>query len=120
MSADLALSLPPVTSHDPTLQIAAADAGNPYSHGPEVAPPPVRVPDLAPAPPPAPVRLVRVNVRLSTGARVEVAAHEDELGARREATALMRYLRDGRGDWPFIGGAFIRPETIVSIDVTSD
>jgi hypothetical protein len=85
---------------------------------PETAPP--AAPGLAPAPPPAPVVLVRVRVRLSGGELVEVAAHEDELGARREATALMRYLRDGRGDWPFIGGAFIRPETIVSISVQSD
>ncbi|MDQ4030723.1 MAG: hypothetical protein M3168_06745 [Actinomycetota bacterium] len=67
-----------------------------------------------------PVVLVRVRVRLSTGERVEVAAHGDGVGARREAIALMRYVRDGRGDWPFIGGAFIRPETIVSIDVRSD
>lgn len=91
MSADPALSLPPVSSHEIGLQVA-----------------------------PAPVALVRVRVRLSTGERVEVAAHQDELGARREATALMRYLRDGRGDWPFIGGAFVRPESIVSIDVLSD
>lgn len=88
---------------------------------PEIAPPvPASVPGLTPVPPPAPVVLVRVFVRLSGGERVEVAAHEDELGARREATALMRYLRDGRGDWPYIAGRFIRPESILSIDVQSD
>jgi hypothetical protein len=78
--------------------------------------PVITVPDY---PPPAPVAVFRVQARLSTGDRVEVATHEDELGARREATALMRYLRDGRGDWPFIGGAFVRPETILSIAVES-
>lgn len=119
MSADLALTLPPVSSHEPITRIAPAQAVSPIAVRSETAPLPSHVP-VAPAPPPAPVVLVRVHVRLSTGARVEVAAHEDELGARREATALMRYLRDGRGDWPFIGGAFIRPETIVSIDVSRD
>jgi hypothetical protein len=77
----------------------------------------------APEPPPAafaaPVALSlhRVGVRLTTGELIEVAAHEDEAAARAEATALMRYLRDGRGDWPFLAGRFVRPETIVSIDV---
>ena len=56
-------------------------------------------------------------MRLTTGELIEVAAHEDEAAARAEATALMRYLRDGRGDWPFLAGRFVRPETIVSIDV---
>jgi hypothetical protein len=101
LSAELALSLPPVSSHAPA-----------------PAPTPIIRPEVVP--PPAPVLLVRVHVRLSTGDRVEVAAHQDERGARREATALMRYLRDGRGDWPFIGGAFIRPETIVSIQIQRD
>src|SRR5919106_2205695 len=101
LSPEPALSLPPVSSHAPA-----------------PAPTPIVRPEVVP--PPAPVVLVRVHVRLSTGDRVEVAAHRDELGARREATALMRYLRDGRGDWPFIGGAVIPPPTIVSIDVSRD
>jgi len=65
----------------------------------------------------APQSLHRVSVRLTTGELIEVAAHTDEAAARHEATALMRYLRDGRGDWPFLAGRFVRPETIVSIDV---
>ena len=101
MSAEPALSLPPLSSSAP-------------------APEPTPIPRPEIVPPPAPIVLFRVNVRLSTGDRVEVAAHADELGARREATALMRYLKDGRGDWPFIGGAFIRPESIVSIQVARD
>ena len=67
--------------------------------------------------PPAAVPLHRVGVRLTTGELIDVATHEDETAARAEATALMRYLRDGRGDWPFLAGRFVRPETIVSIDV---
>jgi len=80
---------------------------------PEPSPQPVAPPAFV-APQPA---LHRVRVRLTTGGAIEVAAHEDEAAARSEATALMRYLRDGRGDWPFLAGRFVRPETIVSIDL---
>jgi hypothetical protein len=91
---------------------------------PEPEPVPVLLPP-APEPPPAPAAfaapaslpLHRVGVRLTTGELIEVASHDDEAAARAEATALMRYLRDGRGDWPFLAGRFVRPETIVSIDV---
>ena len=80
-------------------------------------------PPPAPAPaafaPPGAVLLHRVGVRLTTGELIDVAAHEDEAAARAEATALMRYLRDGRGYWPCLAGRFVRPETIVSIDVDS-
>ena len=95
---------------------------------PEPEPEPVTLlptPTPAPEPPHAPAAfsapvalpLHHVGVRLTTGERIEVATHEDEAAARTEATALMRYLRDGRGDWPFLAGRFVRPETIVSIDV---
>ena len=82
-------------------------------------PRPAPEPPHAPAAFAAPVALPlhRVGVRLTTGELIEVATHEDEAAARTEATALMRYLRDGRGDWPFLAGRFVRPETIVSIDV---
>ena len=99
---------------------------DPPSLAPEPEPEPVTLlPTPAPAPPPAPAAfaapaappLHRVGARLTTGELIEVAAHEDETAARAEATALMRYLRDGRGDWPFLAGRFVRPETIVSIDV---
>jgi hypothetical protein len=84
-----------------------------------VLPPPAPEHPSAPAAFAAPIVLPlhRVDVRLTTGEMIEVAAHEDEASARAEATALMRYLRDGRGDWPFLAGRFVRPETIVSIDV---
>jgi hypothetical protein len=88
-----------------------------------VLPTPTPAPEPPPAPapaafaPPTAVPLHRVGVRLTTGELIEVASHEDEGAARAEATALMRYLRDGRGDWPFLAGRFVRPETIASIDV---
>jgi hypothetical protein len=61
--------------------------------------------------------IVRVLARLSNGERIEVGAHEDEQAARAEATALMRFLREASGDWPFLNGRFVRPDAIVSVDV---
>jgi hypothetical protein len=106
----------------PSLAPVPAPLDPPAAPEPEPEPMPVLLPP-APEPPPAafaaPVALSlhRVGVRLTTGELIEVASHEDEAAARAEATALMRYLRDGRGDWPFLAGRFVRPETIVSIDV---
>jgi hypothetical protein len=60
---------------------------------------------------------VRVLARLSNGERIEVGAHPDEDGAKAEATALMRFLREPGSDWPFLNGRFVRPEAIVSIDI---
>jgi hypothetical protein len=60
---------------------------------------------------------VRVLARLSNGERIEVGAHEDEAAAKAEATALMRFLRETGGDWPFLNGRFVRPDAIVSVDI---
>jgi hypothetical protein len=124
------LSPPPVTLAPAPVNLADEPAPPSLAPVPEpldpqpVAPEPDPLVTLpTPEPPPAafaaPVAnsLHRVGVRLTTGELIEVAAHEDETAARAEATALMRYLRDGRGDWPFLAGRFVRPETIVSIDV---
>ena len=129
------LSPPPVTLAPAPVNLAEEPAPPHIAPVPALLdPPPVTLePDepvtvlLPPAPehPSAPAAfaapialpLHRVGVRLTTGEMIEVAAHEDEAAARSEATALMRYLRDGRGDWPFLAGRFVRPETIVSIDV---
>jgi hypothetical protein len=85
-----------------------------------VAPAPAAVPGFPaalPDPPAPPAH--RVVVRLTGGEQVEVATHADGGSARAEATALMRYLRDGGGDWPYVAGRFLRPEAIVSVDVAS-
>lgn len=130
------LSPPPVTLAPTPVNLAGQQATPPHiapvppPFDPPATPEPEPVtvlpaPTPAPEPPVAPaafaahvaLSLHRVVVRLTTGELIEVATHEDEAAARSEATALMRYLRDGRGDWPFLAGRFVRPETIVSIDV---
>ena len=84
---------------------------------PAPAPPAPELPPAAAAPVLPARQLFRIWLALDTGDRLEVTAHQDENAARAEATELMRYLRDGRGDWPFVAGRFVRPERIVSIDV---
>jgi hypothetical protein len=91
------------------------------------------VPELAPEPEPVatsydlpespePVQAVagahRVVVRLSNGERVEVARAEDRAEAERHARTFIRGLA-GRelSDWPSVGGRFLRPDAIVSVDV---
>jgi len=98
---------------EPVLPPLAVAPAPPSEPSPQPVAPPTAPPAFI-APQPA---LHRVCVRLTTGEAIEVAAHEDEAAARGEATALMRYLRDGRGDWPFLAGRYVRPETIVSIDL---
>ena len=65
----------------------------------------------------APTTRIRVVARLASGEQIEVGAHAAEAAAKAEATALMRFLREAGGDWPFLSGRFVRPEAIVSVDI---
>lgn len=67
--------------------------------------------------PTVPSLTFRVFARLSNAERIEVGAHGEEAAAKGEATALMRFLKEDGGDWPFLDGRFVRPEAIVSVDV---
>jgi type II secretion system (T2SS) protein E len=90
---------------------------------PELAPEPEPVATSYDVPEsPAPAEEVegahRVVVRLSNGERVEVARAEDRAEAERHARTFIRGLA-GRelSDWPSVGGRFLRPDAIVSVDV---
>jgi len=109
----LGAALPPLTL-PPVSAAPTAPAEAPAPDAPEVVAPPTDLPD----PPRAPQRQAYVvAARLESGERIEIAAHPDADAARAEATALMRYLRESRGDWPYLGNRFVRPEAIVSVDV---
>ena len=60
----------------------------------------------------------RVSVRLATGELVPVALVPDETAVRERANALIRQIAERPGDWLLAEGRFLRPEAIVSIDVT--
>jgi hypothetical protein len=92
----------------------------------------------APMPEPAPLRLapplesapahepespvgsatVRVVIRLSNNDRVDAAVVGDPRAAKAQAQALIRYIagKDG-SDWPYVGGRFLKPDAIVSVDL---
>ena len=94
----------PVTTEPTPLPVAAAPAAH-------------AVVELRAVPEARTTATVRVYARLSNGERIEVGAHAEEGAAKAEATALMRFLREAGGDWPFLSGRFVRPEAIVSVDV---
>jgi hypothetical protein len=60
--------------------------------------------------------LAEVFLRLANGERIAAGSYDGQQPAEERAKELMRAL-DGDGDWPQIGGRFIRPDAVVSIDV---
>ena len=92
----------------------------------EPAPEPVAVAEPAPAPQPQTVRFVepaavetiaRVFVRLSNGERVEAGSFDDMGAAKARAEEVVAEVSSGDRGWPFFGGRYIRPESIVSVDL---
>jgi hypothetical protein len=75
------------------------------------------------APPLSPVKLVAKQekftlvVNLATGTPVTVGDFDSRESAIEKGEALATEI-DG-GAWPMVGGAMIRPEAIVSVEVTS-
>jgi hypothetical protein len=118
---------PPAAPAAPALlEPAPVEAAPEPAPEPAPAPPPLRIappPQPAPAPsyePPAAAAsaTIRVVIRLSNNDRVEAAVVGDPSAARAQATALIRYIagKDG-SDWPYIGGRYLRPDAIVSVDL---
>jgi len=71
-------------------------------------------------PPPAPASggAFRVSIRLTSGERVTVADCGDIGEAKGYAKALTKQLGATESDdWPFVNGRFLKPDTIVSVDV---
>jgi outer membrane biosynthesis protein TonB len=60
----------------------------------------------------------RVVIRLSNNDRVEAAVVGDPIAAKAQAKALIGYIagKDGT-DWPYVGGRFLKPDAIVSVDL---
>ena len=81
-------------------------------------PPAASAPAVADAPPPTGGTLHEVTIRLANGERVEAGTFQD-LGAAKEcAKALMAQVAAaGPGEWPFVSGRFLKPDTIVSVDI---
>jgi hypothetical protein len=58
-------------------------------------------------------------LRLADGDRIEIGVFSSVDKARERAGEVVKQFAEMKegGGWPFIGGRFLRPETIVSIDV---
>jgi hypothetical protein len=74
--------------------------------------------DDSPPPAAAPGAAYRVSIRLTSGERMIVAECEDIGEAKGYAKALTKQLGStDSDDWPFVNGRFLKPDTIVSVDV---
>ncbi|MEO8291041.1 MAG: hypothetical protein ABI649_08635 [Gaiellaceae bacterium] len=61
---------------------------------------------------------IRVSIRLTTGERVTVADCADLGEAKGYAKALTKQLgATDPDDWPFVAGRFLKPDTIISVDI---
>ncbi|HEU4450577.1 MAG TPA: hypothetical protein VFR63_11445 [Gaiellaceae bacterium] len=62
--------------------------------------------------------LFRVSVRLTNGERVDAGAFAEPAAAQECARAVMAQVAgSGQGEWPFVSGRFLKPDTIVSVDI---
>jgi hypothetical protein len=82
----------------------------------EPAPEPVAEPVAAPAAVPTGQR-VKVFVRLTSGERVDAGTFDSAERAKERCAETARTLAADAPEWPFVAGRFLRPDTIVSLDV---
>ena len=85
------------------------------------APPPPAV-EAVPEPdaPPHEATCVSVAIRLTNGDLITAGGADDSDKASALALAVVADLTSGTGEWPFFGGRYINPETIVSVDLLTD
>jgi hypothetical protein len=111
----------PVTAAPaPTPAPAPAPAPTPVTIAAPEAPVAEPPPAPAQAPPaPAPSRVgvgACVLARLANGERIDVGRFDDFDAAKTRAHELMAELRHA-DEWPFLGGRYVRPDAIVSVDI---
>ena len=96
----------------PTPYPPAATEPDP-AHDPAPAPqPPLETPVEEPGVP------WRLTIRLTNGERVEAGDFSDQDAAKLEARTIMSQVADTDSDeWPFVNGRFLKPDTIVSVDI---
>jgi hypothetical protein len=111
--------LQPVAAPEP---VQSDPVQAPAAVQPVAAPAPVEPVVAAPEPvePEQPVANpalhLHVMLRLTNGERIQMASFEEKDAAKEFALELSRELAVS-ADWPFIGGRFVRPEAVVSIDI---
>jgi hypothetical protein len=58
-----------------------------------------------------------VSLRLSDGERVPIGSFGEPEKAREYARDVVKHLADESEGWPFFSGRFMRPDTILSVDI---
>jgi hypothetical protein len=114
----------PVAGHEPTT-LEPVPTPEPAPPAPMPYPPAALDQPEAPVEPvepvdePAPDGIVfRVTVRLSNGERVEAGEFADLAGAKQQAKSLVTTVAEAdQDDWPYVSGRFLKPDTIVSVDI---
>jgi hypothetical protein len=86
-----------------------------YDASPEPEPEPEPVPSPAAAQPGG--QRIKVLVRLTSGERVDAGTFGSLDQAKERAAEIARTLAAESPEWPFVAGRFLRPDTIVSLDV---
>ncbi len=117
-------ALAPAVAPEPAAEAApapapAAEPPAPVDEEPIPAPAPApAAAPTAPVPTPSPSAQTgaRVLVRLENGERIEVGDFDGMDSAKKRARSLMAELRQA-AEWPFLSGRYVRPESIVSIDI---
>jgi hypothetical protein len=84
--------------------------------------PPAPEPNVEAAPPapaeiPPPAARYRIAVRLTTGDLVVAGEAQDADGAEALAQVVVADVATADESWPYVSGRYIRPETIVSVDI---
>jgi hypothetical protein len=99
---------------------AAPQPVEPVAPAPAPAAEPAPAPVAAPAPAaavPAPSVRFQILAHLTSGERIEIAGCDTAEEAQAAAREAMRRIREADRDWPLFGGRYVRPESIVSVDV---
>ena len=117
-------SAPHLASHDAHAGSGTADLAAPPP-APELESNPFAPPTGASTPADADASdatsQVRVMIRLSDGDKVDAGSYKNEGAAIERARSLIGALEaQGGMEWPFLNGRFLRPETIVSIDLVEE
>jgi hypothetical protein len=84
-----------------------------------IAAPPLPAVQVAPEPE-APLPRYKISIRLTNGDLITAGETEGADKAAALGHAVVNDLTNENGEWPFFGGRYINPETIVSVDLLSE
>ena len=118
--ADIVAYEPPLSPPEPVGRPSLVEAPTPRVEAPEAATPePAWEADRELEPTPTEAGLRRIVVRLLGGEEVEYAEADDREIAVEAARELTRSFAEAetRGEWLEVAGRFLRPGSILSVDV---